>query len=126
MLLTSLSFLMDLLSLNNIFDYYAEIPGVQINYIQSKAIWIDSKNILKMSITILAGSFTLNLSEIIKSNFDCTIKHVRNLTFMVLSRVTILKTLIIPQITYLLIALLNPPTQTKRFKQTFLQIYLAK
>ena len=85
--MTLLSFLMDLLSLNTlrVLDYYAEISGLKINYITSKAIWIGSKTYSKHvyhhtswklewglnQFSSLGLNFTLY--EIIESNFDCRI-----------------------------------------------------
>ena len=69
--------------------------------------------------SLLGINFTLNLNEIIESNFDSKIKQIKNLIkiwsfrkLTVLGRITILKTLIISKITYLLISLPNPPKQT--------------
>ena len=115
-------------SLNNtmqVLDYYAAISGLKINYIKSKAIWIGSKKYSKdvyhhtrwklewgsNQFSLLGINFTLNLNEIIESNFDPKMKQIKNLIkIWSFRKLTVLGR--IPQITYLLISLPNPPKQT--------------
>ena len=87
-------------------------------------------------VNLLGINFTLKINEIIESSFDCIIKQIRNLNkiwsfrkLTVLGRVTILKTLIIPKITYLLIKMFfkfiwlnkpeNPPKQMRYITQDY-------
>ena len=73
-----------------VLDYYADISGLKINYTKSKAIWIGSKNISKdayhhtrlklewgqYQFTMLGINFTIDLNEIVDSNFDSKIRHI--------------------------------------------------
>ena len=113
----------------SLLDYYSSFSGLKVNYTKSKAIWIGSKKYSKdvyhhsrwklewgaKEFSLLGINFTINLNQITETNYDSKIKHIQNLLkiwslrkLTVLGRVTVVKTLIIPIITYLLISLPNP------------------
>ena len=119
-------------SLNNtllILKYYANISGLKLNYAKTKVIWIGSKRFSKdvfhhtrwklqwgiTQINLLGILFSVNLENIVELNYETKLLNmktsiklwsIRKLT--ALGRITVLKTIIIPKLTYLFISLPNP------------------
>ena len=114
-------------SLNNtllILEYYANIPGLKLNYAKTKVIWIGSKRLSKdvfhhtrwklqwgtTQFNLLGIVFSVNLENIFELNYETKLLDmkksiklwsIRKLT--ALGRITVLKTISIPKLTYLLI-----------------------
>ena len=109
------------------------MSGLKINYTKSKVIWIGRKKFSKevyhhkrwklgwgdSEFTLLGIKFSTNLKDISEINFGSKIIAMkklmniwssRNLT--VIGRIIILKTLVLPKITHLIMALPDPPDNT--------------
>lgn len=112
-----------------VLDYYAGVSGLKINYTKTKVIWIGSKKFssevfhrdkwkLEWGVTnfkLLGINFSVNLDQITDQNYDLKIREIKSTIknwshrkLTMLGRNTVLKTLIIPKITHLIISLPNP------------------
>lgn len=115
-----------------VLDYYAKISGLKINFSKTQVIWIGSKKFSKeifhhskwklnwgsQEFTLLGINFSVTISEIESLNYDNKLLEInklikswnrRNLT--VLGRITILKSLILSKLTFLLLCLPNPSSK---------------
>ena len=120
-------------SLNNtllIFEYYVYIiSGLKLNYAKTNVIWIGSKMFSKdvfhhtcwklqwgtTQFNLLGIIFSVNLENIVELNYKTKLLDMKKSiklwsikTITALGRITVLKTIIIPKLTYLFIFLPNP------------------
>ena len=114
----------------NILEYYAVISGLKINYSKTKAVWIGSKKYSKTvfhkkrwkldwestQFSLLGIKFDVNLENMSKLNFEGKLGEIKKIIhhwlprkLTPIGRNTIIKSLLIPKITHLLITLPNPP-----------------
>ena len=122
-----------------VLDYYAQVSGLKINYTKSKAIWIGSKKHSKdvfhhsrwklewgdEQFTLLGINFSVNLESIIELNYESKIIEIEKLMkiwsirkLTILGRITVLKSLVIPKLTHLFIALPNPSQTLLKYLNT--------
>ena len=109
--------------------FFAKVSGLRVNIEKTKAVWFGSKTDITESIQtdenlfwscdtfrFLGVSFHTNLDRMVSQNYDNKLKEIkklleiwsrRNLTPY--GRVTVLKTLAVSKLTFLLLSLPNPP-----------------
>ena len=120
-----------LLSACNVLKFYAQFSGLNINIEKTKAIWIGSKRDSKRKLlphlniswetefTLLGITFSSDLSKIINLNYDKKLEEIKQLItkwskriLTPLGKITVLKTLALPKINHLILALPNPRNET--------------
>ena len=116
-------------------EYYAQISGLRINNSKTKLIWIGSKKHSKevfhdvrwsldwgsTHFNLLGIDFSTNLNDIVRVNYgnvipkiDALLHQWKRRLLTPIGRVTVLKTLIIPKLNHLFIALPNPSVEVLR------------
>ena len=112
-----------------ILDEYACISGLKINKEKTRAVWIGSFKYRKEKIhandnlhwtfnenfRYLGIDFSSNLKEMVFYNYDQKIKEIKSQIIVwskrsltVFGRITVIKSLLVPKLNYLLLALPNP------------------
>ena len=124
-------------------EYYAQISGLRINNSKTKIIWLGSKKHSKevyhdvrwkldwgsTEFNLLGIDFSVELDEIVIINYNniipkilALLKQWKRRILTPIGRVTVLKTLIIPKLNHLFIALPNPSIDTlKSLTKDFFQ-----
>ncbi len=114
-------------------DIFANVSGLKVNIEKTQAVWIGSKNNCMDKICndinikwventetfkTLGINFSVNLEDMVHVNYDEVMTSIRNLIYnwsrrniTVLGRITIVKTLILSKLTYLILTLPDPSQQ---------------
>ena len=116
----------------NTLDYFSSISGLHVNSSKTKIVWIGSKKFSRevyhhvrwnlvwgeTKFQLLGIFFSVNLQEMVDLNFDpqktkmsAVIKHWSRRILTPIGRVSVTKSLILPKLNHLFIALPNPPKQ---------------
>ena len=109
-------------------ELFADISGLKINYDKTQVVWIGAKKYSADSIKtrwklswgatrfkLLGVTFDVDLNKVIRQNYSDkigyiknSIKHWQRRFLTPLGKITVIKSLLLPKITHLLIALPNP------------------
>lgn len=109
-------------------DWFANISGLNINFSKTQVIWIGSEKYSetrlcpnrnlswgKNSFDLLGVHFDVDLDKILDLNYEEKIQNIKNIikqwskrNLTVIGRITVVKTLILPVLNYLILTLPNP------------------
>lgn len=115
-----------------VLDFFAQVSGLKINFTKTKMVWIGSKKFSKdvfhhsrwklswnnLNFELLGIKFSVKLDEMEELNYLPKLSEIRRLInqwklrkLTPIGRITIIKTLIIPKLNHLILALPNPKTE---------------
>ena len=122
-----------------VLKFYAEISGLKINLDKTKVIWIGANKQSPVrfcpdyglswddKFTLLGIKFSVNLTDMIKMNYEEKIKNIKQLLniwskriLTPIGKITVIKSLAISKINHLFLSLPNPDDKIiKQLQQTF-------